>query len=215
MKNESLQITEGELSKVEGNLLNKEQLNFLLSPTPASHKYERPAKGGGKWTYVTGTYVKRVLNLMFGWDWSFEIMDHEVSIEFKQVIVKGKLTVHSNGRDIVKMQFGRQDIKFRKVTEAQKIEGLPLDLGNDLKGATTDALKKCASELGIASDVYAPNEYKQIEVIEDAEPRTMDELQVFIDNAKNIDELQMLWESFTADEKVMATSYMNMKKEAL
>lgn len=156
-----IKVTEAELSKVENNLLNSSQLNFLLSSTPKAHIYERPAKGGGKWKFVTGTYVKKVLNLMFGWDWSFEIISHEVSIEFKQVVVKGKLTVHSNGRDIVKMQFGRQDIKFRRGSNE------PLDIGNDLKGATTDALKKCASELGIASDVYAPNEFKAITVVEE------------------------------------------------
>ena len=37
-----------------------------------------------------------------------------------------------------------------------------VDYGNDLKAATTDALKKCASELGIASDVYGKNEFREI-----------------------------------------------------
>lgn len=37
-----------------------------------------------------------------------------------------------------------------------------LDFGNDLKAASTDALKKCASLLGIASDVYGKSEYKDI-----------------------------------------------------
>ena len=203
-----LQITESELSKVE-NKLNKEQLNFLFATTPAAHKYERPAKGGGKWTYVTGIYVKKVLNLMFGWDWDFEVVKNEYNLEFKQAIVLGRLTVRIKGQSISKMQFGRQDIKFKKDGSG------PLDLGNDLKGAATDALKKCASEFGICGDVYGPNEYKSITIIEDVEPRTIDELQGFIDNATNIDELQVLWGSFTADEKVMATSYMNMKKEAL
>ncbi len=155
-------ITESDLSKVKENALNKEQLNFLFAKTPGEHTYQRPAKGGGKWTYVTGTYVKKCLNLVFGWDWDFEIIEHEYSLEFKQAIVKGRLTVRSQGKRIVKMQFGRQDIKFRKDDPK-----MPLDLGNDLKGATTDSLKKCASELGIASDIYAPNEYKEISIIEE------------------------------------------------
>ena len=37
-----------------------------------------------------------------------------------------------------------------------------LDYGNDLKAAATDALKKCASELGIASDIYGSEEFKEI-----------------------------------------------------
>jgi hypothetical protein len=175
--NEIAKIEKSELSQVENNLLNKNQLNFLFAPTPEKHRYTRPAKGGGKWTYVTGTYVKKVLNLMFGWNWSFEIVDEQISVEFKQVIVKGRLTVNANGSEIVKMQFGRQDIKFKKNTE------LPLDLGNDLKGATTDALKKCASELGIAADVYAPNEFKQIRVVDEEDQ--LPDLLPGTDNWKN------------------------------
>ena len=50
------------------------------------------------------------------------------------------------------MQFGRSDIKFKNEwIDGKKIPTKePLDLGNDLKSATTDALKKCASEIGIA-----------------------------------------------------------------
>ena len=36
-----------------------------------------------------------------------------------------------------------------------------LDFGNDLKGAATDSMKKCASMLGIASDVYGKAEFKE------------------------------------------------------
>jgi hypothetical protein len=84
------------------------------------------------------------------------------------------------------MQFGRVDIKFKKELafnedgtpkmtknsrgqeyQIKETSRNPLDLGNDLKAASTDALKKCASELGIASDVYAPEEFKEIKVVED------------------------------------------------
>lgn len=150
--------TKEELSKAGDTVLNEAQLKHLLSKTPANHIYKRPAKGGGEWTYVTGMYVKKTLNFMFGWDWDFTVVNFDVNIQAKQVIVQGRLKVRSNNREIVKDQFGRQDIKFKKDTEQ------PLDLGNDIKGATTDALKKCASELGVASDVYAPNEFKEINV---------------------------------------------------
>jgi len=159
-----VKITKDELSKVENPVLNEAQFNFLFKKTPQKFIYSRPAKGGGTWKYVTGTYVKKVLNLMFGWDWDFEIVEHEVSIPFKQVVVKGRLTCRTETAEIVKMQFGRQDIKFRKNDTDQ-----PLDIGNDLKGAATDALKKCASELGIAADVYAPNEFREIEIVESEE----------------------------------------------
>ena len=203
------EISETDLAKCKDNLLNADQLNFLLSPTPAAHKYERPAKGGGKWTYVTGTYVKKVLNLMFGWNWNFEIVDQIIDTHNSQVIVKGKLSVRSGelGSEIVRMQFGRQDIKFKKALDAEG-KKVCLDLGNDLKGATTDALKKCASELGIASDVYAPNEYKEIHVVADPDPRSEKELKALVDNAENLDELQNLYDSFSQIEKDTIIEYV-------
>lgn len=71
--------------------------------------------------------------------------------------VTGKLTVHSpdNKFSIIKMQAGSSDIKFLK--DSRK----PVDIGDDLKSAHTDALKKCASLLGFASDIYGKVGYKQ------------------------------------------------------
>lgn len=154
-------ISEKELTKVKNNILNTQQLGFMFSKTPEAHIYKRPAKGGGEWKYVTGTYVKKVLNMMFGWDWDFEVVEFKYDLEIKQVFVLGKLTCRAEGRQIVKMQFGRKDIILKRDTK------IPLDLGNDLKAATTDALKKCASELGIAADVYSPNEFKSIKIVAD------------------------------------------------
>lgn len=153
-----------ELSKSE-SCLNPEQLQVLLKRTPAQYVRKRPAKGGGEWQYVTGGYVKKVLNVVFGFRWSFEIVDEMVNIEAAQCIVKGRLTVHTDKGDLVKMQYGRQDIKMRKGTDK------PLDLGNDLKGAATDALKKCAAELGVASDIYNAEEFREVDVKEVVESK--------------------------------------------
>jgi len=164
-------ITKSELAKAHKNMLNADQLTFLLKKTPKEHIYTRPAKGGGNWNFVTGVYVKKVLNLIFGWDWSFEVVEHKFDLGIRQAYVLGKLTVRSQGKEVVKMQFGRVDIKFKTTFENSKkvSTNQPLDIGNDLKAATTDALKKCASELGICSDVYAPNEFKEIKVVDDVD----------------------------------------------
>jgi hypothetical protein len=136
------------------------QLLHILQRTPAGHIYKRPAKGGGEWEYITGAYVKKVLNYVFGWLWSFEVKAH--GREGNLIWVLGRLTINDkNGKPmIVKEQFGRADMKMKKGTES------PLDYGNDLKAASTDALKKCASELGIGSDVYARNEFRDIQVVD-------------------------------------------------
>ena len=183
MKEELTTITVGELTKAGTNLLNTQQLDFILQRTPKIHKYSRPAKGGGTWNYVTGTYVKKILNLAFGWDWSFEIVEHKFDLQLKQAYVLGKLTVNTGGRSIYKMQFGRVDIKFKTewIDGKKQTTDQPLDIGNDLKAAATDCLKKCASELGIASDVYSPNEFKEIRVIDDkTQDEVLDEINILL-----------------------------------
>lgn len=161
-------IHKDDLSLVDENRLNEKQLNVLLRKTPKKYVKQRPAKGGGQWDYVSGGYVKKCLNLMFGWDWDFEIMDEKIMIESKEVVVKGRLTCRSNGSKIVKMQYGNKDIMFRRNSE------IPLSIGNDMKAAATDALKKCASELGIAADVYNSEEFREINVV--SQKFTLDEL---------------------------------------
>ena len=154
------QYTQAELSLANDNSLNAKQLQLLLKKTPAQYVRQRPAKGGGVWHYVSGAYVRKVLNLMFGWDWDFEVLNEMV--QGNQVIVKGKLTCRVNGKSIVKTQFGCKEIMMRKGTNE------PLNLGNDFKSATTDALKKCSAEIGIAGDIYGKDEFKEIDVIQEA-----------------------------------------------
>jgi len=144
-----------------GSPIKKEQLLMVLQKTPKEHIYTRPGKGGGTWEYVTGTYVKKVLNYVFGWMWDFEVKEH--GREGDLIWVLGRLTIKArSGKTIViKEQFGRAEVKVKRGTK------IALDFGNDLKAATTDALKKCAAELGIASDIYGSNEFKEIQKTED------------------------------------------------
>lgn len=158
MSNKLALVKKEDLSLVEKNSLNEKQLQTLLRKTPSQYVKERPAKGGGKWKYVTGGYVKKCLNLMFGWDWDFEILDEKIMIEAKEVVVKGKLTCRTNGATIVKTQYGNKDIMFRKNSE------VPLSVGNDMKAAATDALKKCAAEIGVAADIYNAEDFREIKV---------------------------------------------------
>ena len=53
---------------------------------------------------------------------------------------------------------------------------------------------------------------KEISIIEDAEPRSLNELSMMVDNCENIDDLQLLFEGLTEDEKVIITEYVNVKK---
>lgn len=160
-ENELSLIDADDLSLAGDNNLNDKQLKQLLKKTPPQYVKTRPAKGGGQWEYVTGGYVKKVLNLMFGWDWDFEIIEDKIL--HGEVIVKGKLTCRTNGRVLVKMQYGNKDIIYKKAVKEGE-ERQPLSIGNDLKAAATDALKKCAAEIGIAADIYNKQDFKEIQV---------------------------------------------------
>jgi len=150
-----LLVKASDLSLTE-SALNPSQLQLLLKHTPEKYVKTRPAKGGGTWKYVTGGYVRKVLNLMFGFDWSFEITEQQVM--HGEAIVKGRLTVKTAGKAIVKEDFGNKEIICKRGTDQ------PLSIGNDLKAAATDCLKRCAAQIGIAADIYSAEEFREVNV---------------------------------------------------
>lgn len=164
------------------------QLLTILQRTPRSHIYTRPAKGGGQWEYVTGVYIKKVLNHVFGWMWSFEVKNTEE--KHGQIIVTGRLTIHGvNGQVLLwKEDTGKADIKMKRDNSG------PLDYGNDVKAANTDCLKRCAAQFGIASDIYGKNEFREIKEEEfDLLPKP-EKVEIptekLIDSAKKIEDLK-------------------------
>jgi len=116
---------------------------------------KRPIRGGAQVQYVPGWWVIEQLNALFGYFWDFEVSDQSIGKD--QVWVKGKLTVKgSDGMVISKTQFGGSDIKKMRST------GAIMDIGDDLKSAATDSLKKCATLLGIAKDIYGKRESNEV-----------------------------------------------------
>jgi len=119
--------------------------------TPSKYILERIGTGGKMFKYVETGYVVKTLNEKFNWKgiplWDFKIIEQQIGAN--QIWVKGQLTVHiSDAITITKEQFGASDIKKARAT------GQVMSIGDDLKAASSDALKKCASLMGIASDVY-------------------------------------------------------------
>ena len=125
--------------------LNRAQLDFITQKTPRQFIKERPGPGGLRLEYVEVGYVINTLNQVFGWDWDYTILDQQIGK--KQVWVRGELSVRLRSHTITKGQYGGSDIKVNR-------QGTPLSIADDLKAAASDCLKKCASMLGIAGDVY-------------------------------------------------------------
>lgn len=175
------------LTIVENPLLDQRQMAMLVQKTPKVHIKEREGRGKKTFRYVSGSYVTTRLNEIFGWLWTFEVKEHGKSPTGASVWVLGRLTVsmmvptkwglvnrvdESDGKKIyvqdrvileqqqvqvaVKEQFGGADIK------RERGSGIEVDYADDLKAAATDALKKCASSLGIAADIYSDPETSEM-----------------------------------------------------
>lgn len=151
------------------SIFNENQVQKIFNSTNPKYVYKRPAKGGGEWSYVRTSYVRRTLDGLFGFNWDFEILTDDatafdMAAKTGVVTLKGRLTgrvkVDGEWVAIRREQYGRAEVKFKKNTNKE-----PLDFGNDLKGAASDALKKCAAQLGIAADVYDPEEFIPMEIV--------------------------------------------------
>ena len=138
----------------EAQVLNHKQAlaNLISGKTPFDAICKRiVSKDLPPVSYVTGNWVIGQLNALFGYFWDFEIIAETVGID--QCWVKGKLTIKSqSGQTIIKTAYGGSRLKSKG--------NIAIDVGDDLKTAATDALKKCASLLGIASDVYSGTDEK-------------------------------------------------------
>jgi hypothetical protein len=101
-------------------------------------------RGGVQLTYVSGEQVVRRLNEVLGvGGWSFRVLRHDIHPEADEAWALGELVAEIGDQTVVRQQFGSQKLKRSRST------GAPLDIGFDLKGAATDAMKKCASLLGV------------------------------------------------------------------
>lgn len=134
-------------------LTDEEFVGLLLMETPKQFIKYRDVGGGVKAPYVETGYVINFLNLLFGpMNWSDEVKSMEVAGNEVNAVVR--LTVTRNGKVSYKEQTGTNEIRYRKS------DSKPVSLGNNKKGAVSDALKKCASQFGIARDIYWLQEKK-------------------------------------------------------
>ena len=103
-------------------------------------------------SYVEGAYYIERLNEAFDGAWSFDVVDY--SILEHDIIVVGKLTAG----DITKVAFGGRTIRRHRETKE------PLGLADDLKAASTDALKKASSLFGLGLHLYTDRSTRPVEV---------------------------------------------------
>ena len=146
------------------NGYNKEQLDIIKQGVPdALVKYRQ--KGGRSYSYVELPVVTDILNRLFGNLWSWNILENNIhdsgipdpknGINKKYVQVRGVLRVP--------MQDPNNPDKFiwieREANGVHGLLGADMEIrGSAFKSASSDALKKAASSLGIARNVYMSDE---------------------------------------------------------
>jgi len=161
---------------------SRDLVEVLTASTPKEWIKERPARGGTVVPYVPGPYFIQRFNDAFGFLWSYEVPEYFE--KDGQIVTKGRWSLNIPGRtimrklpdgteetikfeglQIVKEQFGSSEVKRyakdetdRKTGAVKHKKGDVIDLGDDYKGAGTDAMKKCGTQLGMFLDVYGPRE---------------------------------------------------------
>ena len=113
----------------------------LAAPFDSTFK---DVRGGVELEYITGEQCVSRLNEVLGVaGWSLKVLEHGFHAEADEAWVLAELVANFGGTLVTRQQFGSQKVKRSRAS------GTPLDIGFDLKGATTDALKKCAMLLGV------------------------------------------------------------------
>jgi len=146
----NLQVIETrDLQRTDTTGLNQGQISVITQKTPQHLVFWRKGRSGQNFCYIPHNYVTELLNQAFNHAWSFETEVLQAFCNKDELTVKGRLIVHGkDGKQIVKEQFGQQDIlKDKKGNPA-------MSYGDALKGASSDALRKCASLLGVGLDLY-------------------------------------------------------------
>ena len=124
----------------------------LSAPFPADAVKNRRGSFGKPISYVEGNAVISRLNDCFGGDWSFVIVQHQV-LSTGEVLVHGRLTALGVSKD----SFGRGMPAISRET------GEVLSEADAYKSAATDSLKKAATLLGVALQLYSDDAPDQAE----------------------------------------------------
>ena len=139
------QLPEAPAEKQKVRPLGADEYEALAAPFDVTFS---DLRGGVEITYITGEQCASRLNETLGFlGWSFKVLEHGIHAEADECWALGELTVHVGG-GVTRQQFGSQKIK------RSRSSGTPLDIGFDLKGAATDAMKKCATLVGVALYLY-------------------------------------------------------------
>ena len=144
-------------------------------------------KGGTSLTYIPVSEVINRLNKVLGFDsWSYEIIKCERDALDPDFIVAHVRMIVYPGTDkfvsVTKDGFGGQKIKRTK-------QGDIVDLGDEFKGAVSDALKKAAQALGVGLYLARSEEAMEMDVVQETpqvSPQVSEKWEQFVNLSKSL-----------------------------
>lgn len=119
--------------------MDEQTRNILQEPFRPEQIRQRQGSFGKILNYVEGSAVIERLNQAFNHEWSFEILSTDVNMEAGEVLAHVRISADG----VVKEGYGSSRIA------RQRDSGKIIDLGNDIKAASTDALRRCSILLGL------------------------------------------------------------------
>jgi hypothetical protein len=140
-------------------------------------------KGGANLTYIPVSEVINRLNKVVGVDkWSYSVKSWQQL--GNAIVAHVTLIAEIEGNTVTRDGVGGQKIKMTK-------QGEPLDIGDEVKGAVSDALKKAAQAFGVGLYLARSEDAMEIEQV--------------IEAAANIDpEAEKVWVDFVAISKKLS-----------
>lgn len=144
-----------EMSSKQTTFLSETLAKSLQEPFPPEMLRFNKAKG---LTYIPISEVIARLNRVLGIEnWSYEVVrawrepDHP-----DWCLAHVRLAVEVGKKKIVRDGYGGQQVKYKKTGDV-------VDLGDEFKGAVSDALKKAAQSLGVGLELARTEEAKRWE----------------------------------------------------
>jgi len=129
----------------------------VISGTTPEYAIRYKPRAGKLMAYVPHGYVRSVLNRAFGFDWDYRVLDCYGGMPFFSVEVGGDTHVTVMGELIVRIRHPQTleiVTSITKTSTGSQIMRSGMEFGDAVKGAESDALKRCGLALGIAQDLY-------------------------------------------------------------
>lgn len=144
--------------------MNQDVYTRLSEPFPVEMERTR-RKGGAELVYIPVSEVISRMNLVLGAEnWDMEVVSvGRDPLDPDFIVAHVRITCTINGQRVVRDGFGGQTIKRTKAGEI-------VDLGDEFKGAVSDAFKKACQTLGVALYLARSEEAMEIEAAMTAPP---------------------------------------------